>query len=148
MRDSEFLDRVGELLDSQRVGVLATHYQNTPHQSLIAFICSQDLRDIYFVTPEYTRKVEAIRADPRVALLVDDRQNMDSDFDSCIAVTAKGLAEQLPGNPRPSAFDRYLRKHPYLEDFAASPTCCYFRIRVRRYTLVSHFQKVEELILT
>jgi len=147
MRDREFIDRVGELLDSQRVGVLATHYQNTPHQSLIAFICSEDLRDIFFVTPDYTRKVEAMRVDPRVALLVDDRQNMESDFDSCIAVTAKGLAEQLPRSPCPPAFSRYLRKHPYLEEFVASPTCCYYRIHVRSYTLVSHFQKVEELIL-
>ena len=147
MRNEEFLDQVGQLLDSQRVGVLATHHKNTPHQSLIAYIHSESLRDIYFITPRYTRKVEAMREDPRVALIVDNRQNVESDFDACIAVTAKGTAEELPRQPRPAFLTWYLKKHPYLEEFVASPTCCYFRIRVQSYTLVSSFQRVEELIL-
>jgi len=147
MRNQEFLDQVGKLLDAQRVGVLATHYKNTPHQSLIAYIHSESLRDIFFITPRYTRKVEAMTADPRVALIVDNRQNVESDFDACIAVTAKGTVEEFPRQPRPEFLTRYLNKHPYLEEFVASPTCCYFRIRVHSYTLVSSFQRVEELIL-
>jgi hypothetical protein len=147
MRNDEFLDQVGELLESQRVGVLATHYRNTPHQSLIAFIHSENLRDLFFVTPRYTRKVEAMASDPRVALIVDNRQNVESDFDACIAVTAKGTVEELPRQPRPPFLSRYLRKHPYLEEFVVSPSCCYYRIQVKSYTLVSSFQRVEELIL-
>ena len=147
MRNDEFLPQVGQLLDSQRVGVLATHYKNTPHQSLIAYIHSESLKDIFFITPRYTRKVEAMAADPRVAFIVDNRQNVESDFDACIAVTAKGTAEELPRQPRPAFLARYLKKHPYLEEFVASPSCCYFRIRVQSYTLISSFQRVEELIL-
>jgi len=147
MRNEEFLDQVGQLLDSQRVGVLATHYRNTPHQSLIAYIHSESLRDIFFVTPRYTRKVEAMTADPRVALIVDNRQNLESDFDACVAVTAKGRVEELPQDPQPPFLSRYLKKHPYLEEFVVSPPCCYYRIRVNSYTLVSGFQRVEELIL-
>jgi hypothetical protein len=86
-------------------------------------------------------------SDPRVALIVDNRQNVESDFDACIAVTAKGTVEELPHQPQPPFLPRYLKKHPYLEEFAASPSCCYFRIRVHSYTLVSSFQRVEELIL-
>jgi hypothetical protein len=86
-------------------------------------------------------------SDPRVALIVDNRQNVESDFDACIAVTAKGTVEQLPPRPQPPFLSRYLKKHPYLEDFVVSPSCCYFRIRVKSYTLVSSFQRVEELIL-
>jgi hypothetical protein len=147
MRNEEFLDQVGQLLDSQRVGVLATHYMNTPHQSLIAYIHSENLREIFFVTPRYTRKVEAMSSDPYVALIVDNRQNVEKDFDACIAVTAKGIVEELPTHPQPPFLSRYLRKHPYLEEFAVSPSCCYFRIQVKSYTLVSSFQRVEELIL-
>ena len=147
MRNEEFLDQVGQLLDSQRVGVLATHYKNTPHQSLIAYIHSESLREIFFVTPRYTRKVQAMIADPRVALIVDNRQNLGSDFGACVAVTAKGVAEELPSHPQPSFLSRYLKKHPYLEEFVVSPPCCYYRIRVNSYTLVSGFQRVEELIL-
>ena len=147
MRNEEFLDQVGQLLDSQRVGVLSTHYRKTPHQSLIAYIHSESLREIFFITPRYTRKVEAIMEDPRVALLVDNRQNVERDFDACIAVTAKGVAEELPRQPEPPFLSRYLRKHPYLREFVAFPSCCYYRIRVQSYTLVSSFQRVEELIL-
>ena len=147
MRNQEFLDQVGKLLDAQRVGVLATHYRNRPHQSLIAYIHSESLQDIFFVTPGYTRKVEAMTADPCVALLVDNRQNVESDFDACIAITAKGMVEELAPDPRPSFLSRYLKKHPYLEEFVFSPSCRYFRIRVQSYTLVSSFQRVEELVL-
>jgi hypothetical protein len=147
MRNEELLDQVGQLLDSQRFGVLATRYRNTPHQSLIAYILSESLRDIFFVTPKYTRKVEAMESDPRVALIVDNRQNLERDFDSCIAVTAKGIVEELPQHPRPPFLSRYLKKHPCLEEFATSPSCCYYRIRVQSYNLVRGFQRVEELIL-
>jgi hypothetical protein len=147
MRNEEFLDQVGQLLESQRVGVLATHYKDTPHQSLIAYIHAESLREIFFVTPRYTRKVEAMTSDPRVALIVDNRHNVESDFDACIAVTAKGTVEELAPQPRPPFLARYLEKHPYLEEFVVSPSCCYYRIRVQSYTLVSSFQRVEELIL-
>ncbi len=147
MRSDEFLDLVGQLLDSQRVGILATRYRNSPHQSLIAYIHSESLRDIFFVTPRYTRKVEAMASDPRVALTVDNRRNLERDFEACIAVTAKGTAEGLSQYPQPPFLSRYLKKHPYLEEFVASPSCCYYRIRVQSYNLVSSFQRVEELIL-
>ena len=143
----EFLRRVGQLLASQRVGVLATHYQGTPHLSLIAYVASEDLREILFVTPRYTRKVEAMGQDSRLSLLVDDRQNVASDFDACIAVTARGLAEPLPAQPVPGLLPSYLERYPHLEEFVRSPSCSIFLIRVRSYSLVSSFQKVEELSL-
>jgi len=143
----EFLEQIERVLDSQRVGVLATQYKQAPHQSLIAYISSEDLREIFFVTPLYTRKVAAIEEDPRVALLVDNRQNVESDFDACVAVTAKGIAEPLPEQQRRSVEARYLDRHPYLEEFVTSPSCGYYRIRVQSYTLVSRFQQVEELFL-
>ncbi len=143
----EFLDRVGRLLASQGVGVLATDYHHTPHQSLIAYICSEDLREIFFITPTYTRKVEAMEENPHVALLVDNRRNMASDFDACVAVTAKGTAETLSESVRRAFLPRYLEKHPYLEEFSVSPSCSYYHILVESYTLVSSFQRVEVLPL-
>jgi nitroimidazol reductase NimA-like FMN-containing flavoprotein (pyridoxamine 5'-phosphate oxidase superfamily) len=143
----DFLAQVRDLLRSQRVGVLATHYKNAPHQSLVAYVASDDLRDIFFVTPAYTRKVAAMEEDPHVALLVDNRENMARDFDACIAATAKGTAEQLSAREARRFVPRYLERHPYLEEFVTSPSCRRYRIRVQTYTLVSRFQTVEELSL-
>lgn len=84
---------------------------------------------------------------PHVALLVDNRQNLESDFDACIAVTVKGTADELSEEQWQRVLPKYLNRNPYLKDFVASPSCKFFRIRVQSYSLVSTFQKVEELFL-
>jgi heme iron utilization protein len=142
-----FMERVGSVLGSQQVGVLATRYRGGPHLSLVAYTHSGDLREIFFVTPVYTRKAAAIGEDPNVSLMVDNRQNVERDFDACVAVTARGVAEPLTDPQREDLQPAYLERHPYLEEFASSPSCRFFRIRVHGYTLVSRFQDVEEITL-
>jgi nitroimidazol reductase NimA-like FMN-containing flavoprotein (pyridoxamine 5'-phosphate oxidase superfamily) len=132
---------------SQRLGVLGTHFEDAPHQSLVAFVASEDLREIYFASPAQTRKAEALRKDARVALLVDDRKNRGSDFDASTAVTAKGSAELLSQDEALAVAPLYVTRHPSLKDFAASPSCRFYCIRVRSYSLVSRFQHVEEVLL-
>ena len=144
---SEILGRIRRLLRSQRLGVLGTHFEDAPHQSLVAFVASEDLREIYFASPVQTRKTEALRKDPRVAFLVDNRKNLGSDFDASMAVTAKGSAELLSQDEALAVAPLYVNRHPSLQDFAASPSCRFYRIRVQRYSLVSRFQHVEELLL-
>lgn len=146
-QSSRFLERVRDLLSSQNAGVLGTRYEEAPHQSLVAFVASADLREIYFASPASTRKTEAMRKDPRVALLVDNRKNLSSDFDATSALTAKGVAEALSAEEALAVAPRYLQRHPSLKDFVGSPSCVFFRIRIRCYSLVSSFQKVEELSL-
>jgi nitroimidazol reductase NimA-like FMN-containing flavoprotein (pyridoxamine 5'-phosphate oxidase superfamily) len=144
---AEMLGRIRSLLLSQRLGVLGTHFEDAPHQSLVAFVASQDLREIYFASPSQTRKAEALSKDARVALLVDDRKNLGSDFDASLAVTAKGSAELLTQDETLMVAPLYVKRHPSLKDFAASPSCRFYRIRVQRYSLVSTFQHVEEILL-
>jgi heme iron utilization protein len=144
---SEILDRIRSLLLSQGLGVLGTHFEDAPHQSLVAFVASVDLREIYFATPAQTRKAEALRTDPRVAFLVDNRKNLGSDFDASMAVTANGSAELLSRDETQTVAPLYVKRHPSLQDFAASPSCRFYRIRVQRYSLVSRFQHVEEILL-
>lgn len=136
-----------ELLDSQRVGVLGTRFEGAPHLSLVAFAASDDLREIYFASPAATRKVAAIRGDPCVSLLVDDRKNLASDFDAGVALTVTGIAAPLSAAESSAVVSRYLGRHPDLTGFVASPSCRFFRIRVLRCSLVSRFQEVEELTM-
>jgi general stress protein 26 len=67
---------------SRHLGVPGTRYDEAPHQSLVAFIASEDLREIYFASSSQTRKAEALRKDARVAWLVDNRKNLAIDFDA------------------------------------------------------------------
>jgi len=39
----------------------------------------------------------------------------------------------------------YLEKHPYLEEFVASPTGALLRVKVDKYIVVTRFQEVMEI---
>jgi len=137
--------RLMELLASQKLAVLATQDQAQPYASLVVFAASEDLRELYFVTPKATRKFAYLQANPRVALLMDSRSNQDSDIHRAVAATAVGSAAEVPPGERSRVLSCYLAKHPHLEEFAASPSCALVRVSVATYYVVSRFQEVMEL---
>jgi nitroimidazol reductase NimA-like FMN-containing flavoprotein (pyridoxamine 5'-phosphate oxidase superfamily) len=135
------------LFDSQNLAVLATHNKGQPYASLVAFAATEDLKYIYFVTPTTTRKYANLTADGRVSVLVNSSTNQSSDFHQAISATAVGDAKEINGPERGQLLRFYLGKHPYLEEFAKSPTCALVRVTVRSYYLVRNFQKVLEFHL-
>jgi nitroimidazol reductase NimA-like FMN-containing flavoprotein (pyridoxamine 5'-phosphate oxidase superfamily) len=135
-----------ELLASQRLAVLATREEDGhPYANLMAFTVSEDLKTLLFVTGRATRKYENLCAEPRVALLIDNRSHAASDVHEAAAATVLGDAEEVRGEERDRLLPIYLARHPHLEDFASSPSCALFRVRVRSYYLVRRFQQVTEL---
>lgn len=148
MEDKEGIRRVlRELLSNQRLAVLSTHNSGQPYASLVAFACSDDLRFLYFVTPRTTRKFTHLQNDGRMALLIASSANQETDFHEAMAVTVVGRAGEIFGVEKETALNRYLEKHPYLEDFARSPTCAFVQVNARTYILVKNFQHVMELHL-
>jgi nitroimidazol reductase NimA-like FMN-containing flavoprotein (pyridoxamine 5'-phosphate oxidase superfamily) len=133
------------LFDSQRLGVLATYGGGQPYSSLVAFAATNDLKHLVFATTRATRKYANLAAKERVAVLVDNRSNQDSDFHKAIAVTAMGRAEEVEASERDRFLKIYLGKHPYLKEFVVSPTCALLKISVDKYYIVSRFQNVMEL---
>ena len=103
------------------------------------------MKQVLFATTRSTRKYENLTADARVALLIDNRSNQDSDIHEATAVTATGRAEEIEGADKERFLRLYLEKHPYLRDFVDSPTCALLRVRVETYYLVNRFQEVTEL---
>ena len=149
MKDSEELaSLISNLMDKQKLAVVATHNQGQPYTSLVAFVASKDLRHIFFATPQTTRKYANMRSDSRVSLMIDSRSNKDLDFHQAMAVTAVGSAETLEKSLSNDFIDRYLKMHPYLEDFIKSPTCAWIRVTIDHYYLVKNFQNVTELEMT
>jgi nitroimidazol reductase NimA-like FMN-containing flavoprotein (pyridoxamine 5'-phosphate oxidase superfamily) len=143
--DERRTERLKALLDSQKLAVLATHREGQPYGSLVSFVATEDMKQILFATTRSTRKYENLTADPRVALLIDNRSNEDADIHEATAVTATGRAEELAGADRQRFLRLYLERHPYLEDFVNSPTCALLRVTVHTYYLVNRFQEVTEL---
>lgn len=138
-------DKLRSLLATQRLAVLATQGRGQPYGSLVSFASTRDGREILFATSRATRKYANLKAEPRVALVIDNRSNQESDVHEAVAVTATGRAEEVPDAERSDLIQVYLAKHPYLADFVAAPTCALLRVRVETYYLVSHFQQVAEL---
>ncbi len=146
--DSGLLSLVRELCDSQRSAVLATLADGRPYLSLMAFAATPDLTRIVVATDRHTRKFANMQADPRVALLMDNRTNTALDTEAAVAVTVLGRAEEAAPEEREDLLALFLGKHPHLQDFATSPTCALMVIRVDTCLVVQRFQEVHELKMT
>ena len=81
-------------------------------------------------------------------MLINSSMNQTSDFHRAISVTAVGKAKDVTGKDKKRILDRYLAKHPHLEDFVRSPTCALVGVSVESYYMVKNFQNVTELHLT
>lgn len=141
----ELLTVIRNLLESQKLAVLATQNHGQPYSNLIAFAATADLKYLLFATTRATRKYANLMADPRVAVLVDNRKNEVSDFAEAAALTALGKVWELQGAERQRFLEVYLEKHPYLKEFAAGPTCALLRVKVEKYIVASRFQEVREI---
>ncbi|MGD2270111.1 MAG: pyridoxamine 5'-phosphate oxidase family protein [Desulfobacterales bacterium] len=144
-KSEDIQKRLRELFDAQNLAVLATHNAGQPYASLVAFVASEDLKQIYFVTPKTTRKFANLSQDQRVAVLINSSTNQAADFHRAISVTAVGTAEEITGVQREQTLKQYLAKHPHLTDFVKSPSCALVRVTPRSYYMVRNFQIVMEL---
>lgn len=144
-RTARLREFLKDLFSSQRLAVLATQSRGRPYGNLVAFMATDDLKHLLFATTRATRKYTNISRNPRIALVVDNRSNQESDFHQAAAVTATGVGKEIVG-PEKARFQKlYLSKHPYLKDFVSSPTCALLKVEVETYTIVNRFQNVVEL---
>ena len=134
-----------DLFSLQRLAVLATQSRKQPYGNLVAFMATNDLRNLLFATTRATRKYANISSNPRIAMVVDNRSNQEADFHQAAAVTATGVVKEIEG-PEKDRFQKlYLAKHPYLKEFVSSPTCALLKVEVETYYVVNRFQNVVEL---
>ena len=136
---------INEMLNSQRLGVLATYGSEYPYTSIVGFVATDDLSCILFATFRDTRKYRNIMADPHVSILMDNRSNKVEDFSNAQALTILGTAREVCNNQKNELMDLYLQRNPYLRDFVSDPNCALIQVKVDKYILVSRFQEVMEL---
>jgi len=144
---ADFRKHLEALFRSQNLATLSTQQAGQPYASLVAFFASEDFRHIYFATPNTTRKYANLKAENRVAMLINSSTNQESDFHRAISVTAVGEAGELKDHNRETVRDHYLVKHPHLIDFVDAPTCALIDVTVASYYMVQNFQNVTELHL-
>ena len=136
---------VESLLAEQRFAALATQGGGAPYTSLVAFAATPDLRRILFPTRAGTQKFANLEAEPRVALLVDNRSNSADDYRNAAAVTAIGSSRIEAGPEADGLRARLLTRHPMLAEFLATPDCRIAAVTVSHYLLVTRFESVTRL---
>lgn len=141
-RDFEMLKT---LLLSQRLAVVATQMQGCPYTSLVAFVASEDLHRIAFVTSRATTKYRNLSGNPNVSVLIDSRSHSYEDFATGAAVTAIGKAAEVTKDSVGPTIERFLQKHPHLEAFVHSPSSAVCSVEVEKFFLVTRFQHVVEM---
>jgi nitroimidazol reductase NimA-like FMN-containing flavoprotein (pyridoxamine 5'-phosphate oxidase superfamily) len=140
----EIQRRLQDLFESQKLAVVSTQTGGQPYASLVAFVATDNLRHIFFVTARTTRKFSNLTADSRVAVLINSSINQESDFHDAVSITVTGTAKEIQGSEKQDILNLYLAKHPYLEDFARSPSCALIKVSARSYYMVQNFQNVME----
>ena len=135
--------RLRKLLDGQRLGVLATQDAAGPYTSLLAFAVDAD-GGVLFCTARDSRKWRNLQADPRVALLIDDRTHRAEDFDEACAVSLLGDAGEVRDGMRKALLVCFTARHAALAAFARSEETVLFRLIPSRCLVVDRFQRVRE----
>jgi hypothetical protein len=142
--DDDIRPALRALLADQRYAVLATDDRGQPFTSLMAFAASDDLDRLVVLTERGTRKFANLQANPRVALLIDDRGNHGSDTEDAVALTVIARAREADAVARSDLLPLYLARHPQLAGFAASMSCAVVELQVESFLLASRFRHVAQ----
>jgi hypothetical protein len=136
---------LAELFASQKLAIVATVRDKQPFTNLVAFAATEDLKGLVFATPRATRKFANLSRNPNVAMTIDSRKNVTTDFSEATAVMAIGTAREAMESDKPPLLKRYLAKHPELKDFVSAASCALILVEVTKYDIVRRFQSVVEL---
>lgn len=138
----QIIETISLLFESQKVGVLSTQKDRQPYASLIAFSVSDDLENLYFLTPDTTRKYDYLVSNPQVAILVNDSKNRADDIYNCVSVTGTGVAVVLQKAAAKKQLHSFLEKHPHLKSFSDALDTAFICIQMKQYVMVNQFQNV------
>ncbi|MDN6196097.1 MAG: pyridoxamine 5'-phosphate oxidase family protein, partial [Atopostipes suicloacalis] len=139
----EAIAKIKNLCLEQSFAVLASRGKESAYTSLISFVVNEDFQEIIFASPTDTKKIDFIKKNKEVSLLIDNRDSNPNSINDILAVTVMGKAYIV--NEKAGKYQEALgKKHQYLADFIKAPTTVIVRIKIDYYHYVSRFQEVIE----
>lgn len=142
---SKVRSHIDSVLSSQKIAVLGTSKDGEPYSCLIAFTITDDLKEMVFATMRQRLKYANIMANPRVTLIIDNRDAKESDFNDTTSITMVGTAWDVKGDGREQYASLLLNRHPELTDFVNSPDCAVIRVEIDKMYIVSEFESVVKI---
>lgn len=144
---SDGIPRAAELMAGQRLAVLATTDIETQssYTSLVGYVPMDGIKRILFATSHDSRKFRNLVANPRVSMLIDNRNQSTDVFFNAEAITVIGTAREVTSGAKETFLRHFLDRHPQLESFVREPSCALICVDVEKMFHVSRFQNVTEL---
>jgi general stress protein 26 len=142
MEENSLDDKLTDILSNQKFAVIATQGSEEPYTNLVAFVCTNDKKNLIFITLKNTKKYQNILNNSRMSMLFDNRDNTEWDIKNAVAITAIGSASEIK-DKIDNYKKLYLEKHPYLADFVNSTESVLINLKVEKYIFVNRFQNVE-----
>jgi len=138
----EVKKRIDRVINSQSIAVLGTSKDGEPYSCLVGFALTNDLSELVFATMRERLKYKNMMANPRVTLMIDDRNEQHSDFNDTTSITIVGSAEDISGGNREKYASLLLARQPALTEFVSSPDCAVMRVAIDKIYVVSEFESV------
>lgn len=133
---------VEEVLQSNRLAVLATVGDGQPHASLIAITPFKGLRQLIFATYRNTRKFRNLLLNDKVAVLIEGKNEEKSGIQNGFVITANGNAEEINIKSNDTVLQAHLQKYPELLSFTNETDCAFILVNVENYQVVQGIDKV------
>lgn len=129
--------------------VLATSAGDAPHASLMSYAADAQLRYLFMATPASSRKWANLGANPRLSLLIDERERVaQADRHAFRALTVSGEHIPAPDKAgRRSALAQLSARHPGLRDFFHAPGMEVICVRPLELLLLTGAEHAEHINL-
>ncbi|PKN52057.1 MAG: pyridoxamine 5'-phosphate oxidase family protein [Deltaproteobacteria bacterium HGW-Deltaproteobacteria-13] len=141
---------IRELIEANKICVLATVSEGKPHCSLMSYAADDDCREIYMATHKETKKYRNLITNPSVSLLIDSRQAAGGTGPErqTKALTVAGTFQRnIDKTTLLSVRARLFEKHPELKNIFNDPDTEIIVVKISAVQLLdgitdAYFEKV------
>ena len=133
----KMLDKVEKILRENTLCVLCTDGEGMPHCSLMTYMPSDDLKILYMISIQESKKYNNLSSNPDVSVLIDTRQRISYQEDKkIISVTFEGVYELIEEKEIEQIKDRFCNEHLELDEILKSPSVVIFAIKLKSFLLL------------
>jgi len=112
--EAELEKKLAEMIRSSRVAGLGTLRDGAPLVSLVAYLPEDDFSAFCIHVSQLAQHTQGILADPRVGLLIAEKDDSRTNPQTLARISILGVAEQIGSNDTeyPSIRSRYISRFP------------------------------------
>ena len=133
----KMLDKVEKILRENTLCVLCTDGEGTPYCSLMTYMPSSDLKILYMISIQESKKYKNLLSNPDVSVLIDNRQRISYQNDKkIISITFEGLYQLIAQKEIESIKSRFANEHIELDEIIKSPGVAIFAIKLKSFLLL------------